>query len=284
MSKKSTTETGPSKFAQPYIQSGANALQNAYQGNQGNISRISDYLQNNMGNVANMTLNNPGLQQASAYNSDVLSGKYLGGNPHLQSIIDTTSSDVANRVNGAIGMRGGAGGSAQAQILSRELAKNESALRYQDYSTERGYQNGAVGQATALSGANNNNIQSLLQYLTGQATIPQAGAQGYAQSLAGLLGNYNTQTSTPSQFDSIMKGIGTAASAASAFSDRRLKKDVEHVGTLPDGLPVYEYNYVWGGERQRGVMADEVATFRPWALGPQRHGFATVDYAKLEAA
>ena len=217
MSKKSTTETAPSKFAQPFIQSGANALQGAYQGNQGNISRISDYLQNNMGNVANMTLNNPGLQQASAYNSDVLSGKYLGGNPHLQSIIDTTSSDVANRVNGAIGMRGGAGGSAQAQILSRELAKNESALRYQDYSTERGYQNGAVGQATALSGANNNNIQSLLQYLTGQATIPQSGASSYAQSLGGLLGGYTTTTQSDS-FAKNLQNVLQAAAAAAAKS------------------------------------------------------------------
>ena len=31
----------------------------------------------------------------------------------------------------------------------------------------------------------------------------------------------------------------------------------------------------------RGVMADEVAALRPWALGPEVAGFATVNYAAL---
>lgn len=137
MGKSSKQETGPSKFAQPYITAGANAVQGAYNANQPNIANISSFLSNNMGRVAASTLDNPGLAAAGAYNQDVLGGKYLNSNPNLQGIIDNTNSDVANKVNGAIGMRGGAGGSAQAQILARELAKNEMGLRYQDYSTER---------------------------------------------------------------------------------------------------------------------------------------------------
>jgi hypothetical protein len=34
-------------------------------------------------------------------------------------------------------------------------------------------------------------------------------------------------------------------------------------------------------KRVLGVMADEVAKLRPWALGPKRAGFATVNYGAL---
>jgi len=279
--KSSTTETGPSKFSQPYITAGANAVQGAFSAYQPSLANISDFLKNNMGKVAASTIDNPAMGAANGYTSDVLSGKYLSGNPNLQAIIDSTNSDVANKVNGAIGMRGGAGGSAQARILARELAKNEAGLRYQDYSTERGYQDKGVADAATLSGANAGNIQALLQYLTGQATIPQSGANSYASALASLLGNQSSTTSTPSTANSIMQGIGTAASVASLFSDRRLKRNIDRVGEMPDGLGIYDFDYVWGGPRHRGVMADEVAELRPWALGEPVGGFATVNYGAL---
>jgi hypothetical protein len=80
-------------------------------------------------------------------------------------------------------------------------------------------------------------------------------------------------------------GLGSAIGAGLAlFSDRRLKTDIERVGELPDGMGVYEWRYVWGGDRQRGVMADEVERLRPWALGPEVGGFKTVRYDLLEAA
>lgn len=281
MGKSSKQETGPSRFAQPYITAGANAVQGAYQANQPNIANISSFLQNNMGKVSSSLIDNPGLDAAGTYNSNVLGGKYLNSNPNLQGIIDNTNSDVVNRVNSGVGMRGGAGGSAQTQLMARELAKNETGLRYQDYATERGYQDKGVANATALSGANDNNIQALLQYLTGQAGIPQAGAQSYAGSLAGLLGPYNTQTSTPSGASSIMSGIGTAASIASMFSDRRLKTGIRKLGEMADGLGIYAYRYIWGGPERSGVMSDEVAVLRPWALGPEVDGFATVNYGAL---
>jgi hypothetical protein len=235
-----------------------------------------------MGNVLASTLNNPAIGAANTYTQDVLSGKYLNSNPNLQAIIDNTNSDVANKANAAIGIRGGAGGSAQAQILARELAKNESNLRYQDYATERGYQDKGVADAAQLSGANATNIQSLLQYLTTQANLPTAQAQSYAQAISGLLGQYNTQTSTPSTASSIASALGTAAQIASVIpSDRRLKTKIERVGRHPDGLGIYDFDYIWGGARQRGVMADEVAQLRPWALGPTIGGYATVNMAAL---
>jgi hypothetical protein len=39
-----------------------------------------------------------------------------------------------------------------------------------------------------------------------------------------------------------------------------------------------------GGPRMTGVMADEVAKLRPWALGPKIGAYRTVNYQALEAA
>ena len=215
MGKSSKSETGPSRFAKPYISAAGNAVQDAYNNNQGNIANISSTLQQNMPSVLASTLNNPNLAAAGAYNQDVLGGKFLSGNPHLQGVIDNTNSDVINRTNAAIGQRGGAGGSAQAQILARELAKNEGNLRYADYATERGYQDKGVANAVGLSGANAGNIQALLQYLTGQAEIPQAGANSYANSIGGLMGNY-TQTKQSQSLGTSLGGL--AGSALSAWA------------------------------------------------------------------
>jgi hypothetical protein len=81
-------------------------------------------------------------------------------------------------------------------------------------------------------------------------------------------------------------GAGAAASDGDvglALSDRRLKKNIEHVHTLPDGLRVYEYEMVYEpGDRIRGVMADEVKELRPWAYVPNMiPGYDGVDYGKI---
>ena len=223
MSKKSTTETGPSKFAQPYITGAANAVQGAYQGNQQNLQNISSVLQNNMGSVLGSTLNSPGMAAANGYNTDVLNGNYLTGNPHLQAMIDQTSGDVSNKVNAAIGQRGGAGGSAQAQIMARELAKNETGLRYQDYSNERNAQQQAVGGAANLAGANSSNINSMLGYLQQQATLPQSGANSYAASIGGLMGGYNNTTQTQGLGNSLSGILGAGLSGWAGGGFKGLK-------------------------------------------------------------
>jgi len=86
------------------------------------------------------------------------------------------------------------------------------------------------------------------------------------------------------------KIAGLAMNVASLFSDRRLKTNIERVGKEPDGLGIYEWDYLpiegqiadyLPAGRQRGVMADEVAELRPWALGPVIEGYATVNYGAL---
>lgn len=95
-----------------------------------------------------------------------------------------------------------------------------------------------------------------------------------------LIAGTAPQTTVGSGGGSLGKLLGAGLAA---FSDRRLKTDVAKVGEEPDGLGRYRFRYVWDetGTVRDGVMADEVAELRPWALGPVVGGYATVVYGAL---
>lgn len=64
------------------------------------------------------------------------------------------------------------------------------------------------------------------------------------------------------------------------ISDRRLKRDIEHVGVLPNGLSIYNFRYLWDDEPQVGLMADEVERVHPDAVISGPFGFKAVDYTR----
>jgi len=147
---------------------------------------------------------------------------------------------------------------------------------------------GTVGQGAASGLLNSGTTARRLQ--SRGAELNQGFFNNYLQQLSGLSGlglqagglvTNAGQRSTgggPSTAGSIASLIG---GAASIFSDRRLKTDIEHVDEFPDGLGIYRFRYRLGKSSVLGVMADEVAKLRPWALGPRRFGYATVNYGAL---
>lgn len=76
-----------------------------------------------------------------------------------------------------------------------------------------------------------------------------------------------------------MQAIGQLGGAAMMMSDRRLKTDIEKVGKLHNGLPVYAARYIDGGPRMLMLMADEVQAVNPEAVG-EFGGFLAVDYTE----
>jgi hypothetical protein len=58
------------------------------------------------------------------------------------------------------------------------------------------------------------------------------------------------------------------------FSDRRLKSDIQRIGTR-NGVDWYSYTIF--GKPQIGVMADEV----PWATFTHPSGYLMVDYRRV---
>ncbi len=63
------------------------------------------------------------------------------------------------------------------------------------------------------------------------------------------------------------------------FSDKRVKCNISKVGTLDNGLPVYSFQYKWGGPQQIGLMAQDVEKVNPSAVG-EVSGVKTVDYSE----
>jgi hypothetical protein len=73
-------------------------------------------------------------------------------------------------------------------------------------------------------------------------------------------------------------GAGGAAGIMK-YSDRRLKSNIEKIGTHPLGIGVYEYNIF--DRRERGVMADEVEAVMPEAVVLHPSGYKMVNYGML---
>lgn len=92
----------------------------------------------------------------------------------------------------------------------------------------------------------------------------------------GSAGNYGTQsgTSTSTSQTNPLQIAGLLGSLF--FSDRRLKSDIVRVGETTKGFPVYEYTIF--GNRQIGVMADEVEAVMPEAVVTLSSGYKMVRY------
>lgn len=101
-------------------------------------------------------------------------------------------------------------------------------------------------------------------------------------SYQGQLNNYNQQSAAnAARTQGLYSLLGAGAQAgALAFSDRRLKRDITGIGKLPSGLGLYEWQYVWGGPLQIGVMSDEVRALMPHAV-KRIGGYDAVNYAEI---
>jgi hypothetical protein len=125
---------------------------------------------------------------------------------------------------------------------------------------------GAAGMETGTNVAN---------LLSQQGAALAGGELGQAKAYGQIL-------NMPAQFLGMQYGAGGKAGMGfgNMFSDRRLKKNIKQISTRPDGLNVYEFDYVWGGGRQIGLMAQEVQTIYPGAVS-ESGGYLMVDYSKV---
>ena len=75
-----------------------------------------------------------------------------------------------------------------------------------------------------------------------------------------------------------------ASAVASYFSDRRLKRDIEYLFTLPNGIKIHKYRFIGKHGMELGVIAQEVMEIMPDAVHKDpRSGFFMVDYDKVLA-
>ena len=191
---------------------------------------------------------------------------------------------LLQRASATGGLRGGNIQAALAQFRPQMLQQEIEA------------QYGRLGGMTQLGQTTTQNIAQL-----GQASAAGQSAAGLqtGADIAALLGQQGAARAgsrlaqgaaasnvlnLPGQFLGMQYGAGVKNpgfdSLIKQFSDQRLKKNVVRLGTRSDGLGVYEFEYIWGGGRQIGLMAQEVAILYPEAVG-ESGGYMTVDYGKV---
>jgi len=179
--------------------------------------------------------------------------------------------------------------------LSQQAAQN--AAQQQQYNQLVGaatFGNQAVQQALqqqlALRNQPLNEISALLS--GSQVQMPQfqgysgvqVAATPYLQAAqaqdAAAMQRYGIQANQAASSAGGLYGLaGSLGSAAIMASDRRLKSNIVRVGTHPLGIGIYEYDIF--GERQRGVMADEVEQVKPEAVLTHESGYKMVNYGAL---
>lgn len=140
------------------------------------------------------------------------------------------------------------GAGMQEQAFLRSLPLNElNALRsgsQVEMPQFPGYAQQATTGGTDYTGAAQNTYQS-------QMAANNAAAAGQSNMMSGLFG---------------LGQMGLMGYGMGMFSDRRLKKNIQHVGKAGNGLNIYAYQYIWGGPTMLGYMADEVQKVAPGAV------------------
>ena len=150
---------------------------------------------------------------------------------------------------------------AQGQSLAQQLQ-----LRNQPLNEIAALMSGSQVQMPQFQGYTGANVAAAPVFGAAQA-------QGnYAQNL------YNQQMAA---YNNKMSGLYDLAGTGAKLmvSDRRLKSNIERVGTHPLGIGIYEYEIA--GRRERGVMADEVQSVKPEAVHTHESGYKMVNYGML---
>lgn len=211
----------------------------------------------------------------------------IEGGAGFQAQVRQGEEALLQRASATGGLRGGNIQAALAQFRPQML-QQEIATQY-----------GRLGGLTSLGQTTTQNLAQLGQasaagtatagLKTGADIAGLMGQQGAARAGAELAQGqaFANVLNLPAQFLGMQYGA-TAGKAGTAmtpglgniFSDIRLKKNIQRIGTRSDGLGVYEFEYTWGGGRQIGLMAQEVLGIYPDAVG-QSGGYLTVDYSKV---
>lgn len=151
-----------------------------------------------------------------------------------------------------------------------------------------GASQGAYGLALNAGNSAGANAQTPgAQYQAGMAAGAGTIGQGRQMYQGGLQGVLNAQTSVYNSQQESGLDVGGLLSGGAAImkawpSDRRLKENIEAVGTDErTGLTLYHFNYIGDDTVFRGVMADEVERIMPDAVMEDDLGYKAVNYDML---
>jgi hypothetical protein len=194
-----------------------------------------------------------------------LAGQQIGQNLFTQGLAggQFTNQSLINQ--------GNFGNTAQQQAFNQALTRYNLPLN-----TLSALRTGAQVQNPSF-------VNSAAQANTSGADFLGAGQMGYNAQM----GDFNAKNAAQQNFNSGLMSLGGAGIMAA--SDIRMKENIVAIGTLPNGLPFYQFEYkpefkdhpLAGYGTHTGVMAQEVQDFMPEAVITLENGYLAVDYGKL---
>lgn len=123
-----------------------------------------------------------------------------------------------------------------------------------------------------------------LASIDAQKGLGIAQIQGQVQTQQIIANASTSQAKAASKSSSLGSILGFAGAALSFFSDDRLKENIQFVGRSENGYGIYEFNYKGSTRRHRGVIAQDVAKYRPDAVFENSNGYMMVNPVALEYA
>ncbi len=241
-----------------------------------------------------------------------VNGQYLdvASNPYLSSMIDLVGKNAKNAVNAQFAGAGRDLSGINQRAVASGITNAQLPLLFNQFNTQQQNQLAAANQ---LSGAANN-AASTSQNLDQQALAARAAGvpiaqQALASAEWGPQSQYNLEQmfkQIPSQdiasLESLLlpvAGLGGQQSGSSnttsmnvgfgmsMLSDERYKEDLQQIGTLADGTPIYKFRYKGEDTTRIGVSAQDVEKSNPGAvteMTPPGSDGESVKYVNMEKA
>lgn len=217
LSGGSSSQSGSAqKWAQPFAKTAASDVAGVYNANQPGLQAMAGQVQGMVPELMQrFNAGNPLLKAAQGYNSDILSGKYMNGNPYLDAALATARGNITNTVNSQFGAAGRYGSGAHAGVLTQQLANAENQARMADYNTQMGRMDQAAQAAPGLAQAEYIGLPEILQTAGAGASMPYVGTTAYSNALANLF-NGGTQKQSGG-IGGVLGGLGSLASGIGAL-------------------------------------------------------------------
>ena len=209
MSKKKTVQKNePWAPAQKYILKGLEQSGQVFDQQQPFLNKYSQEAFGAYGRMAPGA--EAGITGSQNLVNDTLAGKYLEGNPYLDSIINKNAGDIRNNVGAAFSGSGRYGSGMLGDNIADNIGEMATNLRYGNYAQERQNQIGAIDAAQGLMAGS----QGLLN---NAAELPWIGVGALNGNVRNASGGYG-KTTTKQSGGLGQMGMGLLGSGLSGWA------------------------------------------------------------------
>ena len=272
-------------------------------GQQAIMSRLQPQIDQQQSATAQRLANQGITPGSEAYNNEMRTQGQQQNDLYTQAALQGLNLDIgANQqgYNQALGTGGfynagqgqnfgqsatGAGlyNQAQNQAYNQNLnaAQFANTAAGQSLQQQLGLYNQPLNQINALMSSSQIQNPQFQQY-TGQNVAAAPVFQGVQAQNQAAMDVYGQQMAARNANMSALASLGGAAAGMIApikLSDIRLKSNIVKVGDHPLGIGIYEYDIF--GQRDIGVMAQDVLAVKPEAIIHHPSGYLMVDYGAL---